>query len=136
MARSRKTMVSQRRPGTGATEVSDDEEERLATTITISNWQQELPWTKLASHEQPEVGQIGLIIKGKEKDGLGKMVIVLRVHAVKITVGYWCPKVGTPRTSLREPASLMWIGDGITSGQDVEGRIWLMRADEEEETLG
>jgi hypothetical protein len=136
MARSRTTLVSQRGPGTGATEVSDDEEERLTTTITVSNWQQELPWTKLASREQPEVGQIGLIIKGKEKDGLGKMVIVLRVHVVKITVGYRCLKDGTPKTSLREPASLMWIGDGITSGQDVEGRIWLMRTNEEEETVG
>jgi hypothetical protein len=87
-------------------EVSEDEEP-TTERITLDNWAQRLPWTKLASREQPEVGQLGLIIKGKEKDGLGKMAIVLRVHSVKITVGYWCPRDGGPKTSLQEPTSLM-----------------------------
>jgi hypothetical protein len=134
MARNGTTPGTRRGPGAETAEVSDEEEERIARPkITATNWQQELPWTKLASREQPDVGQIGLIIKGKEKDGLGKLAIVLRVHAVKQTIGYRCPKDGRPRTRLREPASLMWVEDGITSGQDAEGRIWLTRADEETE---
>jgi hypothetical protein len=77
-------------------EVSEDEDSG-EEEVTRANWKQQLPWTKLASREQPELGQIGLIIKGKEKDGLGKLAIVLRVHAVKITVGTTARRTGRPR---------------------------------------
>jgi hypothetical protein len=77
-----------RRPERAAerAEVSEDDEARGAEPITLGNWQHELPWTELASRELPELRQVGLIIKGKDRRG--KLAIVLRVHSVKITVGH------------------------------------------------